>query len=205
MGWSTPVVARIGDRDELLYNGSKTVVSYDPETGKELWRAEGSSIEAIPMLVFGGGMIFSVSGRNGPILALRPGGNGDISSTHIAWSLPQGGAHVPSPVYVEGMLFMVNDMGIAMAIDAANGKTLWQKRLPGKFSMSPIEAGGKILVTNETGKTYILAASRKFEILAENDLDEVNLATPALVDGKLYFRTAEHLWAIGDSKRATAK
>ncbi|MGE3316371.1 MAG: PQQ-binding-like beta-propeller repeat protein [Planctomycetaceae bacterium] len=198
MCWSTPVVLRIGERDDLVYNSSHHVIGYDPETGEERWRASGSTREAIPTIVVGGGLIFSTSGRNGPTFAIRPGGTGDLTESSIAWQAVRGGPHVPSPLYLDGRLYMANDTGIVTCLDAENGKTVWQKRIGGRCSMSPVEAGGKILITNEDGKSYILQAGDRFELLAENDLGEPILATPALLDGRIYFRTASRLVCIGE-------
>lgn len=200
MCWSTPIVAHVGLRDEILYNGSHYFAGYDPKTGDELWRITGASRESIPMPVIGGGKIFSVSGRNGPMLALKPGGNGDVTTSHTLWSIPRGGPHVPTPVYVNNRLFMVNDMGIASCRNAETGELVWQERLTGKFSMSTLSAGDKLIVTSETGTTHILRAADKFEQVAVNELNETTLATPAIVRGRIYFRTAEHLICIDDKK-----
>jgi outer membrane protein assembly factor BamB len=195
--WSSPVFARVGDHDELIYNGSHYIIGYDPQTGNEIWRCHGSTRESIPMIVVGGGLIYSVSGRNGPALAIRPGGKGDITKTHIAWKTQRGAPHVPSPLYHNGRLYFVNDTGIATCLDATNGKTIWQKRVRGRFSMSPILINKKILVTNEKGKSYIFKTGDQFKVLAENDLKETIYATPAILGGKLYFRTNENLICIG--------
>jgi outer membrane protein assembly factor BamB len=200
MCWSTPVVLRSGERDELVYNGSHHVVGYDPETGEELWRCAGSSREAIPMIVVGGGLLFSTSGRNGPTLAIRPGGDGDVTETHVQWKSLRGGPHVPSPVYYEGNLFIVNDTGIVTCLNASDGTLKWQDRLKGRFSMSPVEAGGLLIMTNEDGLTYVLRAADHFEILGENDLGEPNLATPAVLGGRIYFRTASNLICVAETR-----
>lgn len=200
MCWSTPVILRVGDHDELVYNGSSSLAGYDPETGNERWHAAGTSEESIPTAVVGGGLIYSLSGRNGPMMAVRPGGNGDVTDTHIVWRKLRGGPHVPSPLYHEGRLYIVNDTGIVTCLDAADGRTVWQNRLPGRFSMSPVEAIGRILVTSEDGRSTIFKAGDKFEVLAENELGETVLATPALLAGQLYFRSAGHLWCIGQTK-----
>lgn len=196
--WSSPIFARVGDHDELIYNGSHYIVGYDPGTGQEIWRCHGSTREAIPMVVIGGGLIYSVSGRNGPTIAIRPGGKGDITETHIAWKTQRGAPHVPSPLYHDGRLYLVNDTGIATCLDASTGKSIWQKRVRGRFSMSPVLVKDKILVTNEKGKSYLLKTGDKFEILAENDLAETTYATPAVLGGKIYFRTAENLICVGE-------
>jgi hypothetical protein len=199
--WSTPVVIRIGDRDQLVYNGSGFIAGYEPETGKELWRVAGTSREAIPTVVVGGGLLISASGRNGPTMGIRPGGKGDLTETNVAWRNLRGGPHVPSPLFYEGRIYIVNDTGIATCIDAVDGRTVWQHRLRGRFSMSPIVAEGRILVTSEEGRSTIFQAGDTFQVVTENDLQEPVLATPALLGGRLYFHTASHLLCIGGSAR----
>lgn len=195
--WSTPVVVHVGDHDELLCNNAYQVNSYRPETGERLWWTAGPSQEVVPSLVVGGGLIYSFSGRNGPMLAIRPGGHGDIADSHIVWKLPRGGPHVPSPLYYEGRLYLTNDTGIASCLEAATGETIWQKRLRGRFSISPLHWGNRILLINETGTTTILEAGPKFKLLATNSLEGDTLATPAFVGGKIYWRTKSHLLCIG--------
>ncbi len=197
-GWSNPVLLRIGDRDELIYNGANIVISYDPATGKELWRVNGSSEESIPMIVTGGGMLFSASGRNGPILAIRPSGNGDVTASHVAWRNERGGPHVPSPAYVDGRLYIVNDTGIATCLDATTGETVWQYRLRGRFSMSPLIFGDKLLVISEDGQITVFRTGKAFEAVDEHALGEGVLTTPAVLDGRLYIRTAENVLCIGE-------
>ena len=199
--WSTPLIVRCGQRDELLYNGSHVFTSFDPDTGTELWRFNGPTRETIPMPVIGGGKIYSASGRNGPMFALLPGGNGDVTETHGVWSLALGGPHVPTPMYHAGRLFMVNDMGIASCRDAETGNLIWQERMSGQFSTSILSAQDKLLVTSEAGTTHIIKAADKFEEIAVNELNEKVLATPAIVRGRIYFRTPDHLICIGNPTR----
>ena len=198
MGWSSPMVLRVGNRDELIYNGSNQVVSYDPRTGDELWRASGTSIEAIPMIVSGGGRLYSFSGRNGPMFALKPGGHGDITDSHVLWRHERGGPHVPTPAYHDGRLYVISDTGILACVDAATGDLVSQKRLRGRFSMSPLIAGDKLLLLNEDGMTYVVRADKEMQVVRQNDLGETTLATPAVVGGRIYFRTADHLICVGE-------
>jgi outer membrane protein assembly factor BamB len=198
MGWSNPVVLRIGDHDELIFNGANEVTSYDPATGEVLWTHSGTSIEAIPMIATGGGLLFSMSGRNGPMFAFRPAPRGGQAQTQLIWRHELGGPHVPSPAYHDGRLYCVNDTGIITCLDATTGTTLWHKRLRGRFSASPLVVADKLLFLNEEGKTYVVKGGARFELLAENDLNETTYATPASVDGRLYFRSTTHLVCVGN-------
>ena len=197
MTWSTPVVLRVGDRDELIFAGAETVKGYDPKSGKELWSLKGPTYEVVPAVVFGNGLLYSASGRNGPTLALRPGGSGDVTETHLAWRAVRGGPHVPAPLYLGGRLYTVNDFGVATCLDAETGRLIWQQRISDRFSASPIEAGGLLYCPAESGVTYVLKASDRFEVVAENDLGSPILASPAVVDGKLLLRTQDELVCIG--------
>ncbi|HEX3870436.1 MAG TPA: PQQ-binding-like beta-propeller repeat protein [Pirellulales bacterium] len=197
MGWSTPLVVRVGDHDEMLYAGGETVRGYDPTTGKELWSLKGPTHEVIPTLLADRHVVYSASGRQGPTIALQPGGSGDVTETHLLWRTPRGGPHVPSPLLFEGRIYTVNDTGIATCLSAQDGKLLWQARARGKFSASPIESEGRLYCASEEGVTYVLKAGDKFEVLAENDLESPILASPAALDSRLYIRTAEGLWCIG--------
>jgi outer membrane protein assembly factor BamB len=198
MCWASPVLLRVGDRDELIFNGSFEVIGYDPATGAELWKAAGPSREAVPMIVAGGGLLFSTSGRNGPTMAIRPGGSGDVSATHVVWRNERGGPHIPSPVVHDGRLYLLGDTGILTCLNAATGAVLYQQRLPGWYSMSPLLVGDLILVVNETGRATIFKSGPTFERVAENDLGEKVIATPAVVDGRIYFRTEKRLICVGE-------
>jgi outer membrane protein assembly factor BamB len=196
MGWSTPVIVRVGDHDELLYAGGETLKAYDPNTGAELWSLDGPTREVVPAIVVGPDVVYSASGRNGPTLAVRPGGQGDVTATHLAWRAVRGGPHVPSPILHAGRLYTVNDTGIASCLDAKTGETIWQARIRDKFSASPIEAGGLLYFPSESGVTYILRAGDKFEIVAQNDLGSPILASPAIASGRLLLRTQAELVCI---------
>jgi outer membrane protein assembly factor BamB len=201
VGWGTPVAIRVGGRDEIVVNSQHAVRAYDPDTGRELWSARGSTMEVIPTPAVGHGLVFSASGRAGPTLAIRPGGSGDVTSTHLVWQAPQGSSFVPSPLVYGDHVYLVNDMAaIATCLDAKTGKVLWQGRLGEArregFSASPVAVDGKVFFTNDDGETFVLAAGPEFNLLRVNRLGEQTLATPALVDGTWYFRTASHLVAI---------
>jgi outer membrane protein assembly factor BamB len=202
VGWGTPIAIQAGNRDEIIVSGQHAVRAYHPDTGKELWFARGSTDEVTPTPVVAHGLVFCPSGRAGPTLAIRPGGSGDVTDTHIVWQTPRGSSFIPSPLVYGDYLYLVNDMtSIATCLEAKTGKPIWQGRLGEAaregFSASPVAVDGKVFFTNDLGETFVLAAGSAFNLLRVNRLNEQTLATPALVDGKWYFRTAEHLIAIG--------
>ena len=202
VGWGTPIAIRAGGRDEIIVSSMRKVYAYDPDTGDVLWTVGGSLFEVIPTPVVGHGLVFASSGRSGPTLAIRPGGSGDVTGTHVAWKEVKGSPFVPSPLLYGNELYLINDMAsIATAYAPASGEVLWQGRLGTAaregFSASPVGVDGKVFFTNDSGETFVLKAGRQFELLHVNRLDEPVLASPALVDGTWYFRTHGHLIAIG--------
>ena len=202
VGWGTPIAIRAGQRDEIIVNGQQHVTSYDPITGRELWRCGGTTYEVIPTPVVGYGMVFCSSGRAGPTLAIKPGGSGDVSRSHLAWESPRGSPFVPSPILYGEQLYMINDMAsIVTSLSATTGQSLWQGRLGVAqregFSASPVAVDGKIFFTNDDGETFVLRAGPKFELMHVNQLGESILASPALVDGRWYFRAQRNLYAVG--------
>jgi outer membrane protein assembly factor BamB len=199
-GWSTPIAIRAGGRDEIVVSGMRGIYAYNPDDGEVLWKVTHPAPEVIPTPVVGHGLVFASFGR-GPTLAIRPGGSGDVTATHVAWQSPKGGPHIPSTLVYGDELYMVNDQtSTATAYEAKSGAVLWQSRL-GKFahpiSSSPVGVDGKVFFTNEEGETFVLKAGRTFELLHVNAINEPVLASPAMVDGTWYIRTPFHLMAIG--------
>ncbi len=202
VGWGTPVVIDAGDRDELVVNGQRQVQAYDPMTGAELWTVKGTTREVIPTPVVGHGLVFCSSGRAGPTLAIKPGGKGDVTTTHVAWSSPRGSPFVPSAIIHGDLLYMINDMqSILTVLDARTGAAVYQDRLgePTRegFSSSPVAVGDKLFFTNDRGQTFVVQAGSTFKLLHVNELNAQVLASPALVDGTWYWRTDKELLAIG--------
>jgi outer membrane protein assembly factor BamB len=202
VGWSTPIAIRAFDHDEIIVSSQSRVHAYDPESGKEIWSCRGNLFEVIPTPVVGHGLVFCSSGRAGPTLAIKPGGKGDVTNTHVAWQSPRGSPFVPSPLLYGEYLYLVNDMtSIATSFHAPSGKLMWQGRLGVAtregFSASPVGADGKVFFTNDDGETFVLRAGATFELLHVNRLNAQVLASPALVDRKWYFRTDRELLAIG--------
>ncbi|HXG88889.1 MAG TPA: PQQ-binding-like beta-propeller repeat protein [Vicinamibacterales bacterium] len=201
VGWGTPVVINTGERDELIVNSQRRVAAYDPMTGAELWTVRGMTFEVIPTPVVGEGLVFASSGRAGPTFAIKPGGSGDVTSTHVAWSTPKGSPFVPSGVVHDGLLYLVNDMqSILTVYEAKTGTLVYQGRMGVAqregFSASPVIVNGELFFTNDDGETFVVKAGREFKLMHTNSLGERTLASPALVDGIWYWRTANNLIAI---------
>jgi outer membrane protein assembly factor BamB len=201
VGWGTAVVIDTGERDELIVSSQRRVAAYDPDNGAELWTVRGLTFEVIPTPVVGHGLVFASSGRAGPTMAIRPGGSGDVTATHVAWSSPKGSPFVPSGIIVGDLLYLINDMqSILTVYEAASGTLVYQDRMGVAiregFSASPVHVNGKIYFTNDDGQTFVVEAGRTFKLLHVNELGERTLASPALVDGTWYWRTANTLRAI---------
>jgi outer membrane protein assembly factor BamB len=201
VGWGTAVVVDAGDRDELIVSSQRRVAAYDPATGRELWTVRGMTFEVIPTPVVGHGLVFASSGRAGPTLAIRPGGSGDVTATHVAWSTPRGSPFVPSGIVVGDLLYLVNDMqSILTVYEAKTGTLVYQGRMGVAqregFSASPVAVNGKVFFTNDDGQVFVVEVGREFKLLHVNELGARTLASPALVDGTWYWRTDGSLMAI---------
>ena len=195
--YSTPMLVRRSEGDELIINSSDGIDAYDPSNGEILWFFKEANRFPVPSPSFGDGIIFTSRGyRSGPYMAIQPGGRGDISQSHIQWRVATGAPYVSSVVYYQGIIFFVNDSGIVTAADGASGETLWKTRLGGVFSASPVAGDGKVYFTNEGGETIVLRAARQPEVLARNALGERCLASPAISNGRIYIRSDQHLFAL---------
>lgn len=202
-GWGTPIAVQVGDHVEILVSSSRRIDAIDPQTGEILWFCSGNTSEVIPTPVVGHGLIYCSSGRRGPTIAVRPGGTGDVTATHIAWKIPEDSPFVPSPLLLGDYIYTINDMlSVASCFNAMTGELIGQLKLgrPSResFSASPISVGGKIFFTNDEGETFVLNPAPDFKLLHINSFGEQTLASPALVDGRWYYRTENHLICIGE-------
>ena len=196
--FATPHVTQINGRWEMISLGAKAAYSYDPFTGKELWRVEERgqhSASTRPVLGFG--MIFYPTGfSNGQLYAVRTGGNGLITDSHVAWRVKRGASNKPSILLIDDLIYMIGDTGIATCVEAKTGNIVWQQRVGGEYSASPVYADGKIWLFSEEGKTTVIKPGRAYEKLAENNLEEGFLASPAIAGKAFYLRTRTHLYRI---------
>jgi len=201
--YTTPTAVRTGGRVEIVVTGGDVVTGHDPETGKELWRASGLNPEASPFNrivaspVAVGDLVVAPT-RVKPMLALRAGGRGDVTTSHRAWSFDQG-PDVPTPATDGTYLYVVTDKGIISVLDVKSGKIVYgpQRLALGTYSSSPVVADGKVYATNEDGLTTVLKAGPAFEVLAENALGDYTLATPVVDGGQILLRTSKKLYCIG--------
>jgi outer membrane protein assembly factor BamB len=201
--YTTPALLQHNGETQIVVSGGDCVTGHDPATGQELWRGKGlnpdhsANFRTIASAVVFNGIIY-VPTRVKPMLAFRAGGRGDITTSHLLWSFDNG-PDVPTPVTDGTYFYTVNDKGIVWCLDARTGKTIWggERLKPAIYSSSPVLADGRLYFTNENGLTTVIKAGPKFEILAENDLGDYTLSSPAISDGRIFMRTAQFLYAIG--------
>lgn len=196
--YGTPIVATLNGRPQLILTGMGEVSSYDPETGKRLWWCAGPSEVTGCTPACSDTLVFATGGfpeKN--ILAIRADGHGDVTDSHIVWRSRSGVSYVPSPLYHDGRLYIVNDSGVATCFDARSGKQVWQDRIAGAFTASPVLVGDLLYATNESGRTYLLKTGPKFAVAGTNDVGERVLATPAVCGGQVFLRGERHLFCIG--------
>jgi outer membrane protein assembly factor BamB len=195
---STPLVVTGPGGDELVVNSSDRIDAYDPRNGALLWHEGTSRQTPIPSAVFHDGRIYLSRGyRNSDYMAIRPGGRGDVSATHVEWRRPSGASYVPSVLYYDGLLYMTNDVGVVTCADARTGEPVWRHRLGGVFFASPVAGDGKVYLASETGEVFVLRAGREPQVLARNDLGERLIASPAISRGRVFLRSDGTLFAVG--------
>ena len=195
--FSTPAVITVAGRKQVISPGSGMVNALDPQTGEEIWRVTYEGYSVIPQPAFGNGLVYLSTGYDKPqMIAIRPDGRGDVTDTHVVWILEKGAPHTPSPLVVGNELYLVSDSGIASCVDAKTGKAVWEERVPGGYSASPIFADGKIYIVNEDGAGTVFRPGRKFEKLGENGFGERTLASYAVGDGAIFVRTEEALYRV---------
>jgi outer membrane protein assembly factor BamB len=197
--YTTPLVIRVGDRDQLVSVGAYRAAAYDPLTGKEIWRVGyRDGFSNVPRPVFGHGLVYIATGFQQPnLIAVRADGAGDVTKTHVAWTLTRGAPLTPSPLLAGDELYVVNDGGILTCVNATTGTIHWQQRLGGTYSASPVLADGRIYIQSEQGVVSVMAPGREFRLLTRNTLDGSMLGTLAVAGGSFFIRTDSHLYRIG--------
>lgn len=196
--FATATLIEVNGQRQLIAPAAEATIAYVPETGEEIWRVlhpGGFNVAARPLYAHGLVYVFT-SGLTGHLLAVRPDGTGDVTDSHVAWSTTRGTPHIPSPVIVDDLLFMVTTSGIARCLDAKSGNEVWVRRIGGEHWASPLFADGKIFFFSKQGEITVITASRKSETIARNKLYAAFIASPAVVDNALILRSTTHLYRI---------
>jgi outer membrane protein assembly factor BamB len=206
--WGTPTIHTVKGQTQIIVNGWRHIGAYDFKTGKEIWKINGGGDIPVPTPVVHEGLIYitNAHGRMSPVYAVRETAAGDVSlaegetsNAGIAWSYPRDGGYMCTPLVYRGLVYIVKYNGVMNVYDARTGEKKFQERLAdGKsaFTSSPVAADGKVYFASEEGHVYVLKAGPTFEVLAENEMGESVLATPAISEGTLLYRTQGHLVAI---------
>lgn len=196
-GYSTPQVAEVEGKPQLISASAGCCAAYDPQSGKEIWRVKSGGMNAACRPVIGNGLAVMGTADGGfGLFAVKLGGQGDVTRSHVEWKLSKGAPRYSSPIMVDDLLYMGNEQGVITCVDAKTAKSGWQERLGGLFMPSPLYAGGKLYFFNEEGKCFVLAPGRKFELLATNTLPGKFMASPAVHDNALILRTTDALWRV---------
>ena len=200
VSWATPILVASGGRRELVTAGNQAIIGYDPATGRELWRIKGLESNAVPSPVAGDDVVVLSAGYPAKVaLAMRPGGTGDASD-RVLWRYDKGTAYVPSPILVDGLLYLVTDKGLVTCLDARTGKVHYEGGRPPSgtsFMASPVAVAGHLLMSSMDGDTIVLKAGPAHEVVRANPLGEPIAASPAVAGGRIYIRGERHLFAIG--------
>ena len=201
--YSTPLIIRSGERDLAISVGAFRTVAYDPNSGDEIWRVGyDDGFSNVPRPVFGAGLVFIATGFNSPtLIAVRPDGRGDVTRSHVAWTVSRGAPYTPSPLLIDTRLYYVSDTGVLTCADAPSGRILWQQRLGGNYSASPVYADGRIYYSSEEGVTTVIGGGPTFQKLAVNTLDEPTLASIAVSGGAMFIRSEGHLYKVAKAEK----
>ena len=204
--WGTPTLLGAGEGAELVTNGTSKVRAYDPATGKELWSLGPNSEVTVGTPVTAHGMVYVTGGYPPvqPIYAVKPGGRGDLSpedGEHVAWSHDNGGTYMPTPLVYGDHLYTLSNSGVLTSYDAKTGERVYRDRAAGRggvaFTASPVAAAGRLYLASESDGVFVIRAGARFERLAENQVGEVVMATPAISEDVIYLRSLEHVIAVG--------
>ena len=195
--YCTPLLIDFGGRRQLISNGAAEMSSLDPVNGKQLWKLRHGGWSNTSSSLFGLGMLFINIGSEHPELwAVRPDGQGDVTDSHVVWTLNKNAPMCPSPVLVDDLLFLVDNHGVASCVAANTGDVVWKQKFGGAYWASPITAEGRVYFFSEKGPATIIAAGKEFKQLAVNKLDEGFIASPAIAGKAIFLRTKTHLYRV---------
>ncbi|MCA9035063.1 MAG: PQQ-binding-like beta-propeller repeat protein [Planctomycetaceae bacterium] len=196
--YCTPIIRTIEGRDQMVLTGSKRVVSMDPRSGALNWLIEGPTEQFVSSMVYDGEKFYLTAGfPTHHVMAVRPSGQGDVTSSHVAWHSEAAKCYVPSPVLQGRYLFVADDRGTVNCFDKESGDRIWQDRLGNHYSASLVTAGGLVYFTADDGTTAVVKPGDKLDVLHRNPLGEFTYASPAISDGQIFFRGDRYLTAVG--------
>lgn len=198
--FGTPLVIEIDGQTQIVSQGAGAVYGYRPKDGSVIWTVDyGTGYSVIPRPVFAHGLVFVSSGYDRPVMyAIDPTGEGDVTETHVRWTLDRGAPHTPSPLVVGDDLYLVSDRGVATCLDAKTGDVHWQERLGGNYSASPLSADGKIYIQGEQGEAIVIKAGHEYNEIARNKLEGRTFASYAVLESSLLIRTEKQLYRIAN-------
>lgn len=200
----TPIIREINGKQQMVFSGSKCIVSLNPRTGKMLWNVEGPTEQYVASMVYDNEKFYMAAGfPTHHVMAVRPDGKGDVTDSHVAWHTQQVKCYVPSPVLVDNYLIVADDRGTANCFETGKGERLWQGRMGSHFSASLVTAGGLVYFQADNGQTRVVKPGPDMEIVSENELGERSYASPAISDGQLFIRGEKHLFCIGATQTAS--
>ena len=201
--WSSPVVIRAGDHDELIMNFPNRLVAYDPVTGKQLWLSKGLGGTIYTTPLWGETVLLATSSdmNGGNAIAVKPGGSGEVTESQRLWRLPRIKGAIGSGVIYEGHIYTIDRDGIASCLDLKTGEKVWEERLRGAGARtsswsSMLLANGKLYIPNQAGDVFVVRATPQFELLATNSVSEPTNASLAASEGDLFMRTDKGLWCL---------
>ncbi|MCS7047274.1 MAG: PQQ-like beta-propeller repeat protein, partial [Gemmataceae bacterium] len=183
---------------ELIIFGGNVLDAYDPSTGKRLWHCgifTGNRVISGPTLA--GDTVYAIQGMKGPLFAIKAGGNGDVTETHVLWKYQGQTPDAASPVVCKDLVFLANNAGVAICVDAKTGKEIWKERLADAFRATPLVAGSRVYFFGKEGKTTIIEADRQLKVIGGGELGEDTMASPAVAGNDLILRTKGHVARVG--------
>ena len=210
--WSTPIVIKAGEGDELIVSWPRRVIGFEPKSGRELWTCAGLNplVYTSPLYDPGTQLVVAMGGFMGMSLAVQAGGSGDVTQERRRWFHPKTKQRIGSGVIHDGHIYILNDPGIAECYELETGKLVWEERLKGPAAKSDnwssmISAADRLYVINQGGDAFVLKASPRFEVLATNSIADLTIASLAASDGDLFIRSYRNLWCVRDAAKASLR
>ena len=204
--YCTPIVVNVNGKDQLISNGSQLCIAYEPETGKQIWQVFYGDDSTVSMPLSYGGLVFVNSGWMLPksgnfyarLLCVDPTGTGDVTKTHVPWESNLDVPQISTPVIVDSLIYMVHERGMLTCLNAKTGAVVWKNKLKDQFNASVLYASGNLFLFSVKGTTYVIKPGLSFQLIAQNQLEGLVKATPAMVRDNIIFRTNKYLYRIGN-------